>query len=142
LHPCNCMGANMACMYADAVEMLKNRADELKLAQVEIADKANISESQVSRIFRLESTASSETLVALAKVVGLPQKLVLQVAGRLDADPDSNQVIERINSRAADLPPDEQEGVLAFIEMRHKIVEQRGKYEAPKKDSRKTKRSG
>jgi transcriptional regulator with XRE-family HTH domain len=133
------MEGMMACMYADAVELIKKKAGEMKLDQVELADKANISPSQVSRIFSLKSTASSENLVNLAIAVQLPPNHILEIAGRLPKQPETDPLTEEGIYILKQLEGNNKEDAVRYLRMRMEVAEKQGKYDAPKRKERPSK---
>lgn len=92
LQLCNCMNAILIAPmgYKEAVELLRAKADDMGLSQKELAGKAHLSMSQVSRIFSLQSTASAEALAALARAVDYPEDGILRLAKRMSPKPDED----------------------------------------------------
>ena len=80
--------------YQEAVELIKKRAKEIGLSQTEISRKSGLSNSQVSRIFKFQSTASQEALVSLAIAVGYPPENILRMAKILPTRPDADLWVE------------------------------------------------
>lgn len=128
----------MACMYADAIEQIKNKAAVLKLDQVELASKANISPSQVSRILKQKSIASTETLAALAKAVDLPEVYILEVAGRISEPPKTDALTEEGIYILQQLEGENKKDAVRYLRMRLQVAEEQGKYE-PKRKARSSK---
>ena len=107
----------MTCMYAEAVELIKQKAKDLKLDQVELATKANISPSQISRIFSFKSTASSENLANLAVAVRLPPDHILEIAGVLPHGPSQDGTLKKITHLYHTLKePTNKKRALEFLE--------------------------
>ena len=80
--------------YQEAVELIKKRAKEIGLSQTDISRKSGLSNSQVSRIFKFQSTASQEALVSLAQAVNYPPESILRMAKVLPSRPDTDLWVE------------------------------------------------
>ena len=80
--------------YQEAVELIKKRAKEIGLSQTEISRKSGLSNSQVSRIFKFQSTASQEALISLAQAVNYPPESILRMAKILPSRPDTDLWVE------------------------------------------------
>lgn len=116
----------MPCMsYQEAVERLKEVARQNHLSQGEIAKRAHLSDSQVSRIFSMESTASTEALTALALAVGDAPESVLRMAKRLPIKPDTDPVTEEGIHILHELQGEYKEDAVRYLRMRREVQEER-----------------
>ena len=120
-------------MYADAIDLIKQKAAALKLDQVELANKANISPSQVSRIFKRKSIASTETLAALAKAVDLPEIYILEVAGRISETPNTDPLTEEGIYLLQQLQGENKVDAVRYLRLRLQVAEEQGKYDTKRK---------
>lgn len=106
LHKCNCMDGIRFCMsYQDAIELIKKRAKELGLSQTDISRKSGLSNSQISRIFKFQSTASQEALVSLAQAVNYSPENILRMAKVLPLRPDTDLWVEEQIYKLQQIPP-------------------------------------
>jgi transcriptional regulator with XRE-family HTH domain len=132
-HLCNFTDDMMRYMYAEAIEILKNKKIHLKMDQVELAEKANISPAQVSRILTLKSVASTETLASLATALGLPAASILQIAERLPKSPESDPLIEEgthILQQLKDLDMESAKNAVGYLQITLQVAQDKGKYDA------------
>lgn len=123
----------MRCMYAEAVEILKKKKDQIKIDQVELAKKANISPAQVSRIFKMKSTASTETLASLATALDLPAASILEIAERLPKTPESDPIIEEgthILQQLKELDMESAKSAVGYLQITLQVAQEKGRYDA------------
>lgn len=83
-------------------------------------------------ISKLESGTQPmpDTLNALAIALGYPPETVFRAAGILPPQTEDNEVIDQIKHLTKELPPQEQQDILEFIKLRHRLSEQREKNES------------
>lgn len=82
--------------YPEAIETIKQKASDLKLSQVELANASGISAAYISRLFKLEREASDQILMDLARAVKLPPLEILHIAKRLPVEPSKDETLYRI----------------------------------------------
>jgi transcriptional regulator with XRE-family HTH domain len=104
------------------------------LKPIELARLAHVDPGAISRILNGDRKPSPETLEAFAHALKLPPEEVYRAAGLLPPDVDESLLDKRIRHLVETLPTDEdKEEVLAYVELRHKLAEERGRYEAKPK---------
>lgn len=121
--------------YEDAIEILMKNAKTSGLSQTEIARKSHLSDSQISRIFRFESKASDDALVALAKAFNYPSETILKIAHNLTelkTDPITEEALHILNK----LEGEDKEEALRYLRMRREIAEERDERNAKKRKAR------
>ena len=115
--------------YPEAIEAIKKKASEMKISQVELAYASDTSPAYISRIFKLEREASDQVLQNLAIAVKLPPLEILRLAKRIPSESQENAIIKQITYLTSNLPEAEQEDILEFVKLRHRLAEERGTYE-------------
>jgi len=125
--------------YPEAIEAIKKKAAEMKISQVELAAASDVSPAYISRIFKLEREASDQIIQNLAVAVKLPPLEILRMAKRIPSEPTENLIVKQITYLTSDLPENEQQGILEYVKLRHRLAEERGTYERPKKTTSTTK---
>jgi len=100
-------------------------------------EKRGWSQSELSRysglhravISKLESGTQPmpETLKALASAFGYPLETVFRAAGLLPPQSPENELINQIKHLTSELPEQEQQDILEFVKLRHRLAEERGK---------------
>jgi transcriptional regulator with XRE-family HTH domain len=93
--------------------------------QSELAKRAGVNQTVISRLLSGKAKPSPDTLRSLARVFRLPLNQVYEAAGLLRSDSKINKTIEQIDSMAADLPPEDQQDILEYIKLRIRIAEER-----------------
>jgi len=83
--------------YPEVIEQIKTKAQDMKLSQIELASRSEVSTSYLSRIFSLEREASDQILMNLAAAVNLPPLDILRKANRIPADTDQDETLSRIS---------------------------------------------
>jgi transcriptional regulator with XRE-family HTH domain len=123
--------------YPEAIEAIKKKATEMGISQVELAAASDTSPAYISRIFKLEREASDQVLQRLAVAVKLPPLEILRLANRIHAETKETPIIKEIAYLTSDLPDSEQQDILEFVKLRHRLAEERGTYETkrPKKST-------
>jgi len=117
--------------------MMNNFADwlleQLKLwdmSQADLARKAALTRSTIS--YYLSQKSKSPDEVALRKIAHaflLPPETVFRAAGLLPPQSPENELINRIVHLTSKLPEIDQAEILAYAQMRHRLIEERRKNE-------------
>jgi transcriptional regulator with XRE-family HTH domain len=108
------------------VEWLQNELDRKNMNQAELANRANISPAQISRILSHQSSPSADSIIAISKAIGVHPEFALRLAGYLPALTDSHKVAEQIAShKMGDLNEEQLEEVIQFIEFIHERDEKK-----------------
>jgi len=120
--------------YNDAIEILRERAKGL--SQTQLAKKSHLSDSQISRIFKLESKASDDALVSLAKAVDYPSETILKIVHNLKEPSGDDPIVEEGIYILQQLEGEDREDALRYLRLRKQVVEERGKNNVRKNKTR------
>ncbi len=99
------------------------------MSQSDLARACEITTAQMSRIISGERNAGKETIAKIARAFKLPPETVFRAAGLLPPQSPENEIIEQITHLTQELPTYEQQDILEFVKMRHRLAEERGKNE-------------
>jgi transcriptional regulator with XRE-family HTH domain len=109
-------------------EWLSARLSERNLSQAELARRAGVTQATISLVLSENRNPGTEFCEKVARALRMPPEEVFRAAGLLPARADTNPLDERIRYLISTLPTQEdKEDVLAYIEMRTRIAEQRKK---------------
>lgn len=111
------------------IEWLKKQIESRNWSQAEFARQTNLSPAQVTRLLNGERGVGENGIIAIAHAFKLSPEAVFRAAGILPQQTANNETIEQINYLTKELPTDEQQGILEFVKMRHRLAEERGKNE-------------
>jgi transcriptional regulator with XRE-family HTH domain len=110
------MDGNIFCMsYDDMVIFIKARMNELGMNQSDLAQKSELSASQISRILKLESTPSQDAIAAISRALHLPAETLFRKAGLLPSISEMDELKAAILDEAKDMTEQEKRSLLAFI---------------------------
>lgn len=99
------------------------------MSQSDLARATGITTAQMSRIISGERNAGKETILNIAHALKLPPETVFRAAGLLPPQSPETELISRIVHLTSELPEEDQADILEYAQMRHRIAEERGKYE-------------
>lgn len=98
-------------------------------SQADLSRSSGLTRGGISNLINRVRQPNPDTCRAIARALDLPYEVVLQKAGILPKESDKNdprlKIIEYLVSQ---LDQDDQDEVIAFIETKKRIGEQRGKY--------------
>ena len=106
------------------------------ISQKELADGVHVSPAQISRIINGIRGADVVTIGKIAFYLRRRPEELFRVAGHLPPISSKSALVERIEYRISTLPEEEQQDLEAYVEMRHRIIEERGKHESKEKKSK------
>lgn len=104
--------------------------------QSDLAHAAKLGSGTISNIMNGNRKVGQDTLSKIAIALNLPAETVFRAAGLLTPKSEEDEIIEQINHLAKDLPEQEQQDILEFIKLRHRLTEEREKNEAKKPKTR------
>lgn len=104
--------------------------------QAELARRAGVSRTAIGDVLSGKRNMGKDLAQLVAEAFKIPVVEVYRVAGILPPEPNENPIIKQIAHLAIDLPDDEQQDILEFVKLRHRLAEERGKYEPKKSDKR------
>lgn len=110
-------------------DWLLNELKQREISQSELARLAKIGTGTISNIMSGNRKVGQDTLQAIAHALKLPPETVFRAAGLLPQQTPENETIEQITHLTKELPPQEQQDILEFIKLRHRLSEQREKNE-------------
>jgi len=99
-------------------------------SQSDLSRHANISRQVISDYEnRKRKYYDEDILKKIAHAFKLPPEAVFRAAGILPQQTPENETIEQITHLTKELPAQEQQDILEFVKLRHRIAEQREKNE-------------
>jgi len=113
-------------------EWLLAELEKRNMTQAELARKSGVTPPQISRILSGTRGTEGKTLSALAHALKLPPEEVYRAAGLLPPEPIETKLTRQITYVTAQLPPEEQQGLLEFAKLRLRLSEKQGTYETRK----------
>jgi transcriptional regulator with XRE-family HTH domain len=110
-------------------DWLEKELTKSKLSQSDLAREAGVTRAAINGILTGARGPGIDLLNGIAKALHIPVEEIYRVAGILPPAPNENKIIKQITHLTNDLPESEQEGILEFVKLRHRLSEDRGKYE-------------
>lgn len=123
-------------------DWLLEKMRDRKLSQSEFARLAGLTRQAISYYTTGKSKQPDEfALQKIASALKIPPEEVYRAAGIPLSQPAENSLIKQITYLTSDLPESEQQDILEFVKLRHRLAEERGTYETkrPKKTASSTK---
>ena len=120
----------------DFANWLREELEKRAWTQAELARQSKISPAQVTRLLNGERGIGENGIVAIAHALKLPPETVFRAAGLLPPQSSKNERIEQAVYLMDDLPEQEQEDILEFIKLRHRLAEDRGIHESRRPEKR------
>ena len=111
-------------------DWLLSELRQREMSQSELARLAKIGTGTISNIMSGNRKVGQDTLRAIAHALKLPPETIFRAAGLLPSITPENELINQITHLTSDLPEREQQDILEFVKMRHRLAEERGKNEA------------
>lgn len=111
---------------------LQLQLDERGWSQADLSKQSGISAPQIARLMNGTRGIGPEACTAIAKALRIPPESVYRAAGLLPQVPESNAWKERILHLAEQLPEEEYNDLVAYIEMRIRLSKEREKANASK----------
>ncbi len=110
-------------------DWLLNELKQREISQSDLARFAKLGTGTISNIMSGNRKVGQDTLQAIAHALKLPPETVFRAADLLPQQTPENETIEQITHLTKELPPQEQQDILEFIKLRHRLSEQREKNE-------------
>ena len=117
-------------------DWLLNELKKRDMSQSELARIANLGRGTISNVMSGTRNVGQDTIIAIAHALKLPTETVFRAAGLLPPQSPETELIQQITHLTLELPEHEQQDVLEFIKLRHRIVEERGKNETKRTRSK------
>lgn len=114
----------------DFSKWLQNRLDELGWTQADLARKSGLTTAAISRIMTEDRSIGLKSCTAIARALNIPIEDIMIAAGLLPRRKKEGPLMETIAYLSSQLDEADQEEVIAFIQTKKRIGEQRGKYRA------------
>lgn len=116
---------------------LKEQIEKCEMTQGEFARRVGLQQSQISRIISGERGTTIEVLEGIARVLRVPPEDVFRIAAGYGLQSEKSNLIQQIEYLVLDLPEEEQDNIYQYALLRHRLAEERGKYDAQKDDKNK-----
>jgi transcriptional regulator with XRE-family HTH domain len=110
-------------------EWLKNELESRGWKQADLVREANLDSAVISNIINGKRRSGENTARAIAHAFKLPPETVFRAAGLLPPQSPETEFINQIIHLTSELPTQEQQDILEFIKLRHRLAEKRGKNE-------------
>lgn len=106
-------------------------------SQADLARHAGVSRTAISDVLSGKRKMGKDLAQFVAAAFKIPIAEVYRQAGLLPPEPTENPIIKQITYLTSDLPDSEQQDILEFVKLRHRLAEERGTYETkrPKKST-------
>lgn len=105
---------------------LNDRMREQDITQADLARASGLTRQTINYYLSAKSKQPDEfALQKIAKGLRLPLEEVYRAAGTPTSIPTKSVLIDRIIKEIEELPPEEKENVLAYIEMMRRLAEKR-----------------
>lgn len=98
-------------------------------SQSDLSRYSGLHRAIISKIETNVSTPSVETFISLAHAFKLPPETLFRAAGLLPQQTEETELIQQITHITKELPKYEQQDILEFVKLRHRLAEEREKNE-------------
>ena len=116
-----------AIMNISFAEWLSDQLEERGWSQAELARRANTSRSSINGLITGSRNPGPELTSAIANALRLPESIVFKMAGILSPTTDIDELKEQILMETADMSPEEQQEILAYIRMKKDLRSEKEK---------------
>lgn len=120
-------------------DWLRKELDVRDWTQADLSRRSGVSTGQIARLLSGERGLGPDSILAIAKALKLPPEEVYRAAGLLPPKSERDELIEKIHHIFDELPPEEQENVIEYARMRHRLAEEKTRYDVNKETKGKTK---
>lgn len=110
-------------------DWLLNELKKRNMSQADLSKASGVSNAQISRVLAGTRGIGTDALTKISRVLQLPSETVLRAAGLLPPQSPESELINSIVHLTSELPPEDQTDILAYTQMRHRLAEERGKYD-------------
>lgn len=107
----------------DFADWLEAELTERGWAQTFLAERARISDTQLSRLMRRERQPGIDAITGIAKAFGMPIDVVMRKAGWLPDHGDLLPELAALGARLRALSPEQREAALAALEAALRVAE-------------------
>ena len=111
---------------------LLNELRKRDWSQADLARRAGVSRTAISDIISGKRKIGRDLAVSISEAFKLPLEEVYRAAGLLPPEPAETKLARQITHITAQLPPEEQQGLLEFAKLRLRLSEKQGQYETRK----------
>ena len=111
----------------DFSDHLLNILNLLNLSQVELAKKARLDKSIISRLINRERKPTPETLISISKAINYPPEEVFRWAGLLPPEKEKDHLTEEAEFLLSQLTEPQRKQAVKFIRF---LAEEKGEYNA------------
>lgn len=101
--------------------------EEREWSRADLARRAGLSRTAISDVITGKANPGFTLCVSIGKALEIPAESIFRVAGLLPEKPDIDEERELILHQVAKLTKDDQEEVLAFIQMKRNLREKGNK---------------
>jgi transcriptional regulator with XRE-family HTH domain len=115
-------------LLTDFSQWLRDELAKKGLVQADIARRAGLSPSQVSRIINARSAPSQDALASIARSLRLPPEEVFRRAGLLPPIPGEDTEITELDHIARQLDETNKNDLVRYARLRLQIQEEKGEY--------------
>ncbi len=123
--------------WIETIDWLENELETRGWTKAELARRAKINQSGLSMLFSGARGPGVDICQSLARALHFPPEEVFRHAGLLPPKIDKSPLDSRIQHLVSALATEEDKrDVLAYVELRHRIAEERRSYETGKDEKR------
>ena len=84
-------------------------------SQAELSRRASVSRSTISKVISGERGPGADFCQSIARAFNMPEEEVFRIAGLLSPETDIDPVLEELNYKLANLPPELQQEALGYL---------------------------
>lgn len=110
------------------IKWLNSEMEKRDWKQADLARQANLDSAAISMLLSKRRQPGEVTCRAIARALRMPPETVFRAAGLLPSKPESDPRMEQIGYILPRLPERDRDEILAFVELKLKLAEQRGEY--------------
>lgn len=115
-------------------DWLRRERENHGWSQAELGHYSGLGRSAINKLENHDQQPTTYNCINLSDPLGMPPEDLMRVAGLLPPKPDDDPLANKINFVVSKIPnKEDKEDVLAYVELRRKIAEERGKNESKEK---------
>ena len=110
-------------------QWLDDLLKELGWTPADLSRATGLDSAVISNIRNGKRGVGTSSAAKIGKAAHRPTEEILRLAGEIETKEPINPIIEQITYLTSDLPETEQQDILEFVKLRHRLAEERGTYE-------------
>ncbi len=111
----------------NTADWLQKKIEEAGITQAELSRLSGISKPHINKVLNGERGLSGQSLMAIAKALGIPPEEIYREAGLLPPVSKNDKYQEKLLFLFAQLPINEKEDLLSYLQIKLTMLEKAGK---------------